>query len=81
MKNDFLLGIFCGVCTSFNWALAFLITQFIASLEEAITIQWCFWSFAACCFLGTSFVIFNIPETKGKSLDEIQDYFDTTLVK
>jgi len=41
----------------------------------AIGIQWGFWVFGIAAGLGTIFVHFFVPETKGKSLDEIQRHF------
>ncbi|KAJ8668129.1 hypothetical protein QAD02_009792 [Eretmocerus hayati] len=32
-----------------------------------------FWAFGACCALGTAWVVAITPETKGKSLEEIQE--------
>lgn len=34
-----------------------------------------FWIYAANCVLGTIFVYFILPETKGKSLAEIESHF------
>ncbi|XP_008550593.2 facilitated trehalose transporter Tret1, partial [Microplitis demolitor] len=42
------------------------------AMNSALGIHWTFWIFAICCTLGTLFVYFITPETKGKSLEEIQ---------
>jgi hypothetical protein len=34
-----------------------------------------FLPFAVCCFLATAFTIFFVPETRGKSLAEIEAMF------
>ena len=57
---------------SFNWFLAFLITYFFESLSSAIGIGETFWLFAGLSVIGVLFVFFLIPETKGKTLPEIQ---------
>lgn len=55
-----------------NWFLAFLITYFFQSLSNAIGIGQTFWMFAVVSFIGFIFIIFVVPETKNKSLQEIQ---------
>lgn len=34
-----------------------------------------FWGFATILLIVMSFTVFFVPETKGKSLEEIQEYF------
>ncbi|XP_072383299.1 probable metabolite transport protein CsbC isoform X2 [Diabrotica undecimpunctata] len=41
-------------------------------LADAIGTYWCFWIFAICSFLGVLFIYFVLPETKGKTIIEIQ---------
>ena len=55
-----------------NWFLAFLITYFFQGLSDAIGKGETFWLFAAISVIGLCFVLFIVPETKGKSLPEIQ---------
>lgn len=55
-----------------NWILAFLVTRFYSDLVVAFAIHTTFWIFAVISFIGVVFVFFIIPETKGKTLDEIQ---------
>ena len=57
---------------AFNWLSAFLIAYFFQSLSNAIGIGETFWLFAVVSFFGMLFIIFVVPETKGKSLQEIQ---------
>ncbi len=38
---------------------------------------WCYGIFAIVCGLGIAFVFLVVPETKGRSLDEIQESFST----
>jgi len=59
----------------FNWFLAFLVTKFFVNLKDALGIHWCYWMFAIVCGVGTVFVLIFVPETKGKSIEEIQRYF------
>lgn len=57
---------------TFNWGLAFLVTKFYSSLKEAIGGDSTFYIFTGFSLLGTVFVYFIVPETKGKSLSDIQ---------
>jgi MFS family permease len=58
--------------TSFNWMLAFLVTKYFESLVILLEIHVCYFLFGGICCLGLIFCITCVPETKGKSLDEIQ---------
>ncbi|XP_063985454.1 facilitated trehalose transporter Tret1-like [Diachasmimorpha longicaudata] len=42
------------------------------AMNTTVGIHWTFWIFAICCAIGTLFVYFITPETKGKTLEEIQ---------
>lgn len=55
-----------------NWILAFIVTRFYADLASSFGIHTTFWIFAVISAIGTVFVFFIVPETKGKTLDEIQ---------
>lgn len=56
-----------------NWFFAFIVTRFFSSLVAAIHIYNTFWLFTLFSVLGTFFVICIVPETKGKTMDEIQE--------
>ncbi|GJQ70736.1 hypothetical protein Trydic_g669 [Trypoxylus dichotomus] len=58
---------------TFNWFLAFLVTRFYLDLKEAIGGDITFYIFSGISILGTLFVLLVIPETKGKTMEEIQD--------
>jgi SP family facilitated glucose transporter-like MFS transporter 8 len=55
-----------------NWILAFVVTRFYSNLADSFSIQATFWIFAVISAIGTAFVFFVVPETKGKTLDQIQ---------
>ncbi|XP_046383720.1 facilitated trehalose transporter Tret1-like [Ischnura elegans] len=65
-------GIASGVAVGTNWVLAFIVTLTFASLQESIGSDATFWMFAGFNAAAASFVIFFLPETKGKSLEQIQ---------
>ncbi|XP_033211571.1 facilitated trehalose transporter Tret1-like [Belonocnema kinseyi] len=51
---------------------AFLVELIFPIMNKAVGIQVSFLIFAFCCLSGTSFLFYIMPETKGKSLSEIQ---------
>jgi SP family facilitated glucose transporter-like MFS transporter 8 len=58
---------------SFNWFFAFAITFAFQPLSTSpIGIGGTFWIFAGASFIGIIWTFFIIPETKGKSMSEIQ---------
>ncbi|KAL4701899.1 hypothetical protein ACJJTC_013187 [Scirpophaga incertulas] len=57
---------------TFNWLLSFTVTSTFNSLNTAIGSGQVFWMFAGIMLLGFVFIFFVVPETKGKSVDEIQ---------
>lgn len=64
--------ILAPICGTFNWLLAFVITLTFSSLTASLGLAGTFWLFSGLSILGTVFVFLVIPETKGKSLNEIQ---------
>lgn len=57
---------------TFNWLLAFIVTLVYKDLKNAIGGDTVFYIFGCISFVGVAFVWFFVPETKGKTLDEIQ---------
>ncbi|XP_018330244.1 facilitated trehalose transporter Tret1-like [Agrilus planipennis] len=53
-------------------ALAIGVQFSFEPLSEILGEYTCLWFFSFCCFLGFLFGLFVLPETKGKSFDEIQ---------
>lgn len=57
---------------AFSWLFAFLVTKVFTNLRDALGISGAFWLFSGISLVGTIFVFFIVPETKGISLVEIQ---------
>lgn len=67
------LSEFVGPSTgAFNWLFAFAITSTFQPIADTIDIGPTFWIFTGVSFVGILFTFFIIPETKGKSMSEIQ---------
>ncbi|CAG9560942.1 unnamed protein product [Danaus chrysippus] len=55
-----------------NWLLSFTVTRTFNALNTAIGPGQVFWMFAGIMVAAFIFIFFVVPETKGKSVDEIQ---------
>ncbi|EER19575.1 myo-inositol transporter, putative [Perkinsus marinus ATCC 50983] len=69
-------GLASSIATATNWFFSWIVTMFLDDYRQAITYQGVFWSFAFMCFVMVVFVLLFIPETKGRSFETIQAYFD-----
>lgn len=65
-------GIAGSLTGTLNWTLAFVVTLSYPSLRESIGPSACFLIFTVLSIIGTLFSFYVVPETKGKSLKEIQ---------
>jgi sugar porter (SP) family MFS transporter len=55
------------------WTTSFIVTKFFNDLNESIGQGETFWLFGGFCFVAWIFSIFFLPETKGKSFQQIQE--------
>jgi sugar porter (SP) family MFS transporter len=62
-----------SVATAVNWFSAFIVAQFFLSVVDAIGEATTFFVFSALCVVTYVFVWRYVPETKGRSLEEIQE--------
>ena len=65
-----------SIATAANWGAAFLVTQFFLSIVDAIGEAETFFLFAAICVVSFIWIARWVPETKGRTLEEIQTMFD-----
>lgn len=61
-----------SLTASICWLLGFILTKFFTAVSEDITMAGSFWLFAGFCLLAGIFVFTFVPETKGKTFQEIQ---------
>lgn len=55
-----------AICMASLAFIAFMVLKFFPILNEIIEFYGCMWLFATVCFLGSVFIYFLLPETKGK---------------
>jgi sugar porter (SP) family MFS transporter len=65
-----------AVATAFNWGAAFAVSQSFLSLIGAIGNSPTFWLFAVFCGVAWVWVYCRVPETKGQSLEQIQQLWN-----
>lgn len=61
-----------GVCTFALWAGCFTLTYSFPKLNEWLGSYGTFWVYAAICLAGFVYLKLRLPETKGKSLEELE---------
>ena len=69
-------GISSGIVTAFNWSLAAIITGAFKPYSNAVRPWFAWWTFAVFMALSIPFVLLLLPETKGHSLEEIEELFE-----
>ncbi|XP_050554109.1 facilitated trehalose transporter Tret1 [Spodoptera frugiperda] len=62
-----------GICSFMCWLAGFVWTRFFRDVAASYGIYTAFWILAVCCGIGFIFSATLLPETKGKTFDEIQD--------
>ena len=68
-------GPMSALATAFNWTLAFIVSAFSQDVEKAIDASGLYFLFGAVNTLSMAFVIFICPETKGKTPEDMKNYF------
>lgn len=61
-----------SIVTAINWVMVFVITFFPSMMVPYVGLQGIFIMFGLFCLSSVAFIIFVVPETKNKSLVEIQ---------
>lgn len=65
-------GAAMAVSTFFLWAACFILTYTFPLLNEYLGASGTFWVYGGICVAGFLFIRSQLPETKGKSLEEIE---------
>ncbi|KAB0793557.1 hypothetical protein PPYR_04882 [Photinus pyralis] len=66
-------GIANGITITANWVCLFIITKTMPVMMDDVGPHITFYFYAACMFFCVIFIKFCVPETRGKSLEEIQN--------
>ncbi|KAK5644661.1 hypothetical protein RI129_005961 [Pyrocoelia pectoralis] len=65
-------GVGSGIAVMTNWLLVFVVTFSFPLMNSGLGGHITFYIFAVILLIGTAFVYYYVPETKGKTLNEIQ---------
>jgi len=65
-------GAAMGLATLILWFADFVVTLTFPVISDRLNASAAFWIYAVMCALDLVFMIFYLPETKGKSLEEIE---------
>lgn len=68
-------GSAASIATGFNWLCTFIVTKTFEDVIAMIGAHGTFWLFGAIVVMGFVFVIVSVPETRGRSLEEIEKRF------
>jgi facilitated trehalose transporter len=69
-----------SIAGSLNLGMMFIVIKTYHDLKNSIGEDGTFWLYSAVCLCSCFFVYFLVPETKGKSLTEIEEFFELTQV-
>ncbi|TWO33439.1 sugar porter family MFS transporter [Seonamhaeicola sediminis] len=68
-------GVAMSIATFSLWVASFILTFTFPILNDALGASGTFWVYSAICVAGFLFIRSKLPETKGKSLEEIEMEF------
>ncbi len=70
-------GIAMAIATTALWAACFVLTYTFPILNDLLNASGTFWLYSLICFAGFVFIWLKLPETKGKSLEEVEEFFES----
>uniref|UniRef100_A0A8D2H954 Solute carrier family 2 member 6 n=1 Tax=Urocitellus parryii TaxID=9999 RepID=A0A8D2H954_UROPR len=70
-------GVASGLCVLVSWLTAFVLTKSFLLVVKAFSLQVPFFFFAAICLVSLVFTGCCVPETKGRSLEQIESFFSS----
>jgi SP family galactose:H+ symporter-like MFS transporter len=66
-----------GVAATFNWGANLLVTLTFLTLVEKLGPSQTFWVYGLCAIGAGFFSYYFVPETKGRTLEEIEEFWHT----
>ena len=70
-------GTAVAIAVSALWIASFILTYTFPLLNHALGASGTFWIYAGICAIGFVFIKFQLPETRGKTLEEIESFWST----
>lgn len=70
-------GVASGLCVTVSWLTAFMLTHAFTHLVETYGLYVPYLLFTVVCVVCLLFNAVFLPETRGRSLEEIENYFRT----
>ena len=64
-----------SIAVMFLWVACFVLTFTFPLINSSLGPATTFWIYALVCAIGFTFVYFQLPETRGKTLEEIERYW------
>ncbi len=65
-------GVAVSISVSALWVASFILTYTFPLINRAIGPAGTFWLYAGICLIGFAFILRRVPETKGKTLEQIE---------
>lgn len=65
-----------SIATCFNWSMVFLVTKTFPLIVDAAGIHTGFFFFGLWALVAIAFTHFLLPETKGKTFEDLEHIFD-----
>ncbi|RWS20778.1 facilitated trehalose transporter Tret1-like protein [Leptotrombidium deliense] len=75
MTPFFARGFITAISICFNWSLAFITSLEFDAIQDALTTGGAYCMFSIASFLSILFVYFCLPETSGKTAEEMEKHF------
>nr|XP_057925504.1 solute carrier family 2, facilitated glucose transporter member 8 [Doryrhamphus excisus] len=71
-------GFASAACVLTNWGMAFVVTKSFHDMMTLLTNAGTFWLFSSMCVVNVAFTVAFVPETKGRTLEQIEATFRGT---
>eukprot|EP00053_Salpingoeca_punica_P008839 m.78958 g.78958 ORF g.78958 m.78958 type:complete len:528 (-) comp14770_c0_seq2:332-1915(-) len=68
-------GMASSAAVLLNWSCSFTVTETFESMKSNLTEEGTFWFYSAVCAAGVMYVLLFAPETKGRTLEQIEAFF------
>lgn len=65
-------GAAASIASTTNWVFAFIVTKSFVIFQESLGLHGTFWLFSGFCVIAVVYVLKIVPETRGKTLEDIE---------